>query len=993
MKAHTKQHLVVFQCLLYLMFISYSLEAQNLTTVQKNQLQSPIDSTTLLNKTNMPDFFANPPLVYKPRPLWFWNNTTLTSAGIMDQMQKCRDICGYGGFGILPYGGFGLEPNGGANMPKYLEEEYFSLYDVAVKKANELGMKLCVYDEYGFPSGSVGAMLGDGIPRLMNKYPDATIKRLDKIEQIVIGPKIYTKTLPAGTLMSIVAMNTVSKERVDLTSTAASGTITWNAPEGSWRFMIFVCVKDGDPNVDYLDPDAIDKFIGMVHQSYYDRFKEYFGKTIDGVFYDEPTMYRAAGRMWTRNYNEKFQAKYGFSPTAYYPALWYDIGTETAAARNYLFGFRAELYASGLGKRTQDWCDAHGGISATGHQDAEDRANPVSISGDIMKCYKYQNIPGIDKIDGGTNRPAEKYYKLVSSVAYNWDKPLVMSETYGAMGNISWNEIYSIAMDQYAKGINKLIPHAVWYNTSHVVFPPELSYRNPIYATGLPKFNAFIGRLNVMLQNDGRHVSDIGVLYPISTLQGSHYLDGPQGAWAGGVAIPEGNYADLGETLFSQVCRDYTWIHPEVLDERCTVNGDTLKLNNTRNHEAFKVLIMPAQKTISWSNLQKIKQFYDHGGKVIAVGTLPSQSAEFGHDSDVVATISQMFPNCNNFSITASSQWADPGYEPNLAIDGSMTSRWNALSDGGNQWLQIDFGSEQTFNKTKISEAFNRITSYNIQYWDGSKWVNCFTGNTLGTSKVDTFATVKSSKVRLYINTVTELSPSIYEFAIYLNNGSDLVTSDTLKINHNSGEGRSVFLKLANADRLRNALDALVKVYDVEIEDGKQLRYIHKVKDSLDIYYFANIENVSFNGYVRLHGKITPTIWDPHTGKITKPIYTTLSEDGEEITRVKMTLSANHSCFIVTEIDSLLNDTKVIETDANTIEVYPNPANQLLTIHFGNDLYKKFNIINMTGKTVLSFDVPNQSIDMNIDVSGLSKGVYCLDLQGNNHLRGKLVVK
>ena len=72
---------------------------------------------------------------------------------------------------------------------------------------------------------------------------------------------------------------------------------------------------------------------------------------------------------------------------------------------------------------------------------------------------------------------------------------------------------------------------------------------------------------------------------------------------------------------------------------------------------------------------------------------------------------------------------------------------------------------------------------------------------------------------------------------------------------------------------------------------------------------------------------------------------------------------------------------------------YPNPANQLLTIHFGNDLYKKLNIINMTGKTVLSFDVPNQSIDMKIDVSGLSKGVYCLDLQGKNHLRRKLIVK
>ena len=971
--------------LLLILCIPFNVHSQNSKSINKTRINSVINSGTDPDKISMPLFFANPPVEYKPRPLWFWNNTTITSAGIIDQMQKYKDNSGYGGFGILPFGG--------NLMPKYLGNDYFTLYGVAITKASELGLKLCIYDEYGFPSGSVGAMLGDGIPRLMNKYPDATIKRLDKVETTITGPRAYSRTVPAGILMSIVAMNTVTKERIDLTSTVANGTIVWNAPVGTWKFMIFVCVKDGDPNVDYLDPDAVDKFIGMVHQPYYDHFKEYFGNTIDGVFYDEPSMFRAAGRMWTPAFNEKFMAKYGFSPTEWYPALWYEIGSQTAAARNYLFGFHSELYASGFMKRIQDWCDTHGGISATGHQDNEDRSNPVGISGDIMKCYKYQNIPGIDKIGGGDMRPAEKYYKLVSSVAYNWDKPLVMSETYGDMGNISWNDIYSIAMDQYAKGINQLIPHAVWYNTGDVNFLPELSYRNPLYSTGLPQFNAFLGRLNVMMQNNGRHVADICVLYPISTLQGSHYLDGQLSANAGGVSIPESDYANLGESLTSDVCRDFTWIHPEILDERCTVEGNTLKLNNTRNFEAFKVLILPAHKTISWSNLKKIKQFYDNGGKVIAIGTLPSQSAEFGHDADVVATIGQMFPAVQNFSITASSQWADPGYEPGLAIDGSMTSRWNAGTNGGNQWLQIDFGNNQTFNKTKISEAYNRVTSYKIQYWKDNNWVNCLAGTTLGTSKTDTFATVTSSKVRLYVNSVSSLSVSIYDFAVQLNNGPNLVTYDTINMNLNDTEGSAVFLKLPNADIMRSVLDSLVSVYDVKIENGKKLRYIHKVKDSTDIYYFANPTSVPFDGYVRLRGSIAPTIWDPHTGKIAKPEYSVLSESGEVITRVKITMPAYHSCFVVSDYESLISDNKVLKTDYNTLELYPNPMNQILTINFGNDLYKKLNIIDMKGKTVMTFDVPGQSTDMKIDVSDLNKGVYCVNLQGSNLSSSKLVIR
>jgi len=42
--------------------------------------------------------FVRPPIRYWPRPLWFWNNTGVTAAGVVEQMQAFRDLCGYGGF-------------------------------------------------------------------------------------------------------------------------------------------------------------------------------------------------------------------------------------------------------------------------------------------------------------------------------------------------------------------------------------------------------------------------------------------------------------------------------------------------------------------------------------------------------------------------------------------------------------------------------------------------------------------------------------------------------------------------------------------------------------------------------------------------------------------------------------------------------------------------------------------------------------------------------
>jgi hypothetical protein len=53
------------------------------------------------------------------------------------------------------------------------------------------------------------------------------------------------------------------------------------------------------------------------------------------TFWDEPAMHPVDGRMWTASFNKGFEAKYGFSPMKYYPALWYDIGPETQAAHTY----------------------------------------------------------------------------------------------------------------------------------------------------------------------------------------------------------------------------------------------------------------------------------------------------------------------------------------------------------------------------------------------------------------------------------------------------------------------------------------------------------------------------------------------------------------------------------------------------------------------------------------------------------------------------------
>ena len=581
-----------------------------------------------------PSEFKTPPTKFRPDPLWFWNNTDITKEGIDAQMPGFLEKCGYGGLAILPFG-----PN---LTPKYLTEEYFERYKYAVEKAAELGLTLSLYDEYGFPSGSGGAINADGVPRFRNRFPNLTMKRLDKIEEETRGGATYVSPVSkTGQLMAAVAMNADTKERIDLSGNITEETIVWKVPEGNWKIMQFVCVADDDPNMDYLSEEAAKAYISMTHEAYYKRMPEYFGKTITSTFFDEPTLYRAQARCWTPTFNETYIKKYGSSPALYYPALWYDIGPETQAARNALFGLRAELYAAAYPKAVSEWSKAHG-IVATGHQDNEEIENPVGTSADLMKCFKYQDVPGIDKIGG--DRPAEKFYKIVSSAAYNWDHSLVMSETYGAMGNIPWDTLYNVAMDQYSKGINMLIPHAVWFNDRDVTFEPELSHRNRLYNQGRYEFNTFLARLNMLLRNDDRFVTDVAMLYPIETMQGEHYFDGPLGAYAGGVKIPDMDYVQISQRLTNELGRDFQFLHPEVLQDACRVDKNGLTLANTKQYNTFRTLIVPSSKTISVANLAKILTFFEAGGQVIFTTQLPVKSTEPNADAQVVALMDKLLP-------------------------------------------------------------------------------------------------------------------------------------------------------------------------------------------------------------------------------------------------------------------------------------------------------------------------------------------------------------
>jgi hypothetical protein len=79
------------------------------------------------------------------------------------------------------------------------------------------------------------------------------------------------------------------------------------------------------------------------------------------------------------------------------------------------------------------------------------------------------------------------------------------------------------------------------------------------------------------------------------------------------------------------------------------------------------------------------------------------------------------------------------------------------------------------------------------------------------------------------------------------------------------------------------------------------LTYIHKVKSSRDIYFFANSTDAAVEATVVLRGNKNLALWDPHTGQRKKADVTASEVVGQSVTTTHLALQPLTSVFYVQE--------------------------------------------------------------------------------------------
>lgn len=234
--------------------------------------------------------FKSPPARYRGHAMWNFNLTTLNEKSVTSGIQEMAK---------LNYGGFFIEA-GGRPQPgqgvAFLSDEYFRYYKLAIEEAKRQGLEMVLYDDYAFPTGTVGG-------QMLAKYPQYVAHSLNMAEKDVTGPAAAEVNVPPGIYMGAVLMNRDTFELVDVSGRRRQDRVACQAPKGNWKLMVFYLTEGNARVVDYLDEKAMSVFISLTYEKYAHNFGSEFGKLITQTFYDEPSMHHA-DRMWTPAFNE-----------------------------------------------------------------------------------------------------------------------------------------------------------------------------------------------------------------------------------------------------------------------------------------------------------------------------------------------------------------------------------------------------------------------------------------------------------------------------------------------------------------------------------------------------------------------------------------------------------------------------------------------------------------------------------------------------------------
>ncbi|OHB43346.1 MAG: hypothetical protein A2Y13_03445 [Planctomycetes bacterium GWC2_45_44] len=571
--------------------------------------------------------FRNPGNEYRSKPFWAWNGK-LEPEKLRWQIRAMQKM-GMGGFFMHSRVGLATE---------YLSQEWFSCIDACVDEAAKLGMEAWLYDEDRWPSGAAGG--------LVTKDPRYSARCL-VLEQINKPAKLRWNDDVLAVFTAVIDGTTAANVK----QAPRGRSISLDQNESILIFRRKIASPsnwfNGYTYLDCLNHEAVRKFIQITHEAYKKKFGGHFGKTIVGMFTDEPNhcgkflsydvATKGEGLPWTDKLPLHFKKRYGYDIIEHLPELFFDVDSQavTPARHNY-HDCATHLFVDAFARQIGQWCEKNNLIH-TGHVLLEETLSlQTSVVGSCMRFYEYMQAPGMDIL----TEYLREYdtAKQVSSVARQFNKKWRLTETYGCTG---WDFPFAghkaIGDWQAALGINMRCQHLSWYTMEGEAkrdYPASIFFQSPWWQV-YSAVEDYFARIHAVM-TQGVEVRDLLVIHPVEsmwTLFNQEWEKNPK------VQRYDKMLMDLRDTLLAANI-DFDYGDEDIISRHAKIaktdNGHKFMVGCA----SYKTVVVPSQLTMRATTLKLLKEFAKCGGTVIFAGT-PAEFVDARPSEEVVRFASE----------------------------------------------------------------------------------------------------------------------------------------------------------------------------------------------------------------------------------------------------------------------------------------------------------------------------------------------------------------
>ncbi len=546
-------------------------------------LITPALAANIESYTRLKALFPKPPAEYSTLPFFVWH-------GEVTEAEIDRVLNDYTAQGIR---GFYIHPRPGMITP-YLTGRWFQLIRYTVDQAKQRGMVAWLYDEDSYPSGFAGGNVPAQFPESYNQG-QGLVRRESGPCRILLRPT-------AGGFE-------------DVTEKAQPGPGSWcfgieQYPPRAWN--------GGYPYVDLLLPGLTQKFIDVTMRGYEKTLGADFGRTVPGIFTDEPNI-NPPGRgavKYTPDLFTQFQKRWGYDLKPNLPSLFEETGDWKRIRHNY-YALLLELFIDRWSKPWHAYAEQKQ-VAWTGHYWEHGWPNPVH-GPDNMAMYAWHQVPGIDMLFNQFNEGVNAQFgnvrsvKELASAASQMGRRRTLSETYGGAGwELRFEDMKRLGDWQAALGVNMMNQHLSFQTllgARKYDYPQSFTYHEPWWGQ-YHVLAGYFARLSLALSAGEQH-NRILILEPTTS------------AWMYAGSRPSPRMLEIGREFQAYITDlehrqvEYDLGSENILKDHAKVEGARLTVGR-RSYDT--VVLPPGTENLDTPTAMLLDGYRAAGGKLISLG-------------------------------------------------------------------------------------------------------------------------------------------------------------------------------------------------------------------------------------------------------------------------------------------------------------------------------------------------------------------------------------